>query len=42
MLQIRSADDYDKALHALHNLNVCMTGFIFLFILNVWYLLQWQ
>ena len=36
MLQIRSTHNYDKVLHVLQNLNVCITGFIFLFILNVW------
>ena len=39
ILQIRSTYDYDKVLNVLQNLNVCITGFIFVFILNVWYLL---
>ena len=43
MLQIRSTYDYDKVSNVLQNLNVCITGFIFVFILNVhWYLLLWQ
>ena len=40
MLQIRSTHNY--VLHVLQNLNVRITSFIFVFILNVWYLLQWQ
>ena len=35
MLQIRSAHGHDQVLHVLQNLNVCTTGFIFVFILNV-------
>ena len=35
MLQFRSTHGYDQVLHVLQNLNVCITGFIFVFILNV-------
>ena len=30
------ARSYDKVLHVLQNLNVCITDFIFIFILTVW------